>query len=123
LKTILLILLLNFSFFCKAQEENHFYTDAYQTIHNMLASQQKYSSKTAMFSVENTFEQGKLNTIELDQKIKFLANFSKKIIQNRDLNYTEKDKETVSKYASIFTIICEQIPIIVGKDTLKFKSF
>ena len=122
MKNIFSILLLHFIFFLHAQE-NRFYTDAYQTIDNMLASKQKYSFKTAVFSLENAFEQGKIDTIELDQKIKFLANFSKKIIQNRDLNYTEKDKETASKYASIYTIMTQETPVIIGKDTLKYKPF
>ncbi len=104
-------------------QENRFYTDAYQTIDNMLASKQSYSFKTAVFNVENAYYQGKLDTLELDQKIKFLADFCRRLVRNRDLKYTEKDKETVSKYASIFTIICEQTPVIVGKDTLKYKPF
>lgn len=123
LKLTLPILFLSISFLSKAQEENRFYTQSYQTLDNMLLSKQKYSFKTAVFSVENAFEQGKIDTIELDQKIKFLANFSKKIIQNRELKYTEKDKETASKYASVYTVMTQETPVIIGKDTLKYKPF
>lgn len=122
MKKLLYLFFILFVFLAESQE-NHFYTDAYQTIDNMLTSKQKYSFKTAVFSVENAFEQGKIDTIELDQKIKFLANFSKKIIQNRVLKYTEKDKETASKYASVYTIMTQETPVIIGKDTLKYKPF
>jgi len=115
--------LLLFSCFFYSAQENHFYTDAYQTIDNMLLNKQKYSFKEAVFSVEDAYFQGKLDTIQLNQKIKFLANFSKKLSLNRKLDYKEKDAEKVNKYASIFTTICETTPVIVGRDTLKYKSF
>lgn len=45
----------------KAQN-NQFYNDAYQTIDNMLNDKQQYSFKEAVFSVENAYYQGKLDT-------------------------------------------------------------
>lgn len=41
-----------------------FYSDAYQAIDNMLNGKQPYSFKTAVFSVENAYYQGKLDTAE-----------------------------------------------------------
>ncbi|ASE62041.1 hypothetical protein CEQ15_11335 [Chryseobacterium indologenes] len=104
-------------------QENRFYDDAYLSIDNMLNEKQKYSFKTAVLSVESAFYQGKLDTAEVDRKIKFMANFCKTIVRNRDLTYSEKDKETVSKYAAIFSVICEETPIIMNKDTLNYKPF
>ncbi len=106
----------------KAQE-NQFYNDAYQTIDNMLGDKQKYSFKTAVLSVENAYYQGKLDTVELDRKIRFMANFCRTIIKGRDLTYNEKDKETVSKYAAIFSVICEETPILLNQDTIRYKPF
>ena len=106
-----------------AQQQNHFYTESYQTLDNMLLSKQKYSFKEAVFSVEDAYYQGKLEKEELDQKIKFLANFCKRLSANRKLIYSEKDEEKVSKYASVFTILCQETPVIVGQDTLKYKPF
>ncbi|WP_333621802.1 hypothetical protein [Sphingobacterium multivorum] len=78
------------SFFFAGQmksQQNRFYDDAYLTIDNMLNDKQKYSFKTAVLNVENAYYQGKLDTTEVDRKIKFMANFSKTIVRNRDLTY------------------------------------
>ncbi len=104
-------------------QENRFYDDAFLTIENMLTDKQAYSFKTAVLSVEDAYYQGKLDTAEVSRKIKFMANFAKKIIENRDLTYEEKDKVAVSKYAAIFSVICQETPIIVNRDTLKYKAF
>lgn len=104
-------------------QDNRFYNDAYLTIENMLNNKQKYSFKTAVLSVENAYYQGKLDTVEVDRKIRFMVNFCKTILRNRDLTYNEKDKETVSKYAAIFAVICEETPVLIKEDTVKYKPF
>lgn len=110
-------------FFISNAQENHFYSDSYQTIDNMLLDKQKYSFKEAVFSVESAYYQGKLDTEALNYKIGFLSNFCRKIISNRELKYTEKDKEKVNKYASIYTVMCQETPVISRNDTLKYKPF
>lgn len=118
----LLTTVLFFSVFSKAQE-NHFYTDAYQTIDNMLNDKEPYSFKIAVFSVENAYYQGKLDTDELNRKIRFLANFCNQLVANRKLNYTERDQEKVSKYAAVYTVMCQTTPVIIKNDTVKYKPF
>lgn len=122
MKKILFLIFVNI-FFCFNAQENRFYTEAYQNIDTMLKNEQPYSFKNAVFSVENAYYQGKLDTVQLNRKIKFLAKFCNQLVKNRDLNYADKDKETVSKYASIYTVMCQETPVIVGKDTLRYKPF
>lgn len=123
MKSVFLLLLVIYTHYFTQAQQNRFYSDAYQTLDNMLLDKQPYKFKDGVFAVENAFEQGKLDTIQLNQKIRFLANFCKRLTQNRELNYTEKDKVKVSKYASVFTIMCQETPVIVGSDTLKYKPF
>ncbi|AZA82435.1 hypothetical protein C1637_08440 [Chryseobacterium lactis] len=122
MKYFYILLFISISSLLKSQE-NRFYDDAYLTIDNMLKDKQKYSFKTAVLSVENAYYQGKLDTVEVDRKIKFIANFCKTIVRNRDLTYKETDKETVSKYAAIFSVICEETPILINQDTVRYKPF
>lgn len=121
-KIFILTILLILSTLSKAQE-NKFYTDTYKTLDNMLTDKQPYSFKAAVFSVENAYSQGKLDTEELNRKIVFLTKFCNQLIANRKLQYIEKDEATVNKYASIYTVMCQTTPVIVGKDTLKYKPF
>lgn len=104
-------------------QENRFYNEAYLTIDNMLNDKQKYSFKVAVLSTENAYYQGKLDTDEVNRKIKFMANFCKTILRNRELTYNETDKDKVSKYASIFSVICEETPILIDQDTVHYKPF
>lgn len=104
-------------------QSNQFYDDAYQTLDNMVMQKQPYSFKSAILTVENAYYQGKLDTVEINQKIRFMANFCNQIIKNRELTYNEKDRDEVSKYAAIFSVMCQKTPVIVGKDTLQYKPF
>lgn len=122
MKNLYLIMLLGFCLFSKAQS-NKFYDDSYQTIDNMLNDKEPYSFKTAVFSVENAYYQGKLDTEELNRKIGFLANFCNQLVNNRKLNYTERDQEKVSKYAAVYTVMCQATPVILKNDTVKYKPF
>ncbi|MEA1847512.1 hypothetical protein U9K52_01185 [Chryseobacterium sp. MHB01] len=122
MRKIYLVILFACCLFTKAQS-NQFYDDAYQTIDNMLNDKEQYSFKNAVFSVENAYYQGKLNTEELNRKIRFLANFCSQLVDNRKLNYTEKDQTKVSKYAAVYTVMCQTTSVIVKNDTVKYKPF
>lgn len=119
---IILISIFFIGIFSKAQD-NQFYSDAYQTLDNMLNDKQKYSFKEGVFAVENAYYQGKYDTIELNNKIKFLKHFCNLLLKNRKLTYTDKDEAKVNKYAAIYTVICEATPVITKNDTIKYKPF
>lgn len=106
----------------KAQS-NQFYNDAYQTIANMLDDKQEYSFKDAVFSVENAYLQGKLDTVQLNNQVRFLTRFAKAIIANRELTYKQSDKDKVSKYAAVYSIMCRSLPIAVKDTVVQYKPF
>lgn len=104
-------------------QKNIFYDDAYQSIDNVLNNQQKYSFKEAVFSVENAYYQGKLDTVRLNQEIKKYRNFAKGILASRDLKYPYPDKDNVSKYAAVYSIMCETLPVAVKDTVIQYKPF
>lgn len=106
----------------KAQS-NQFYNDAYQTIDNMVNDKQKYSFKDAVFSVENAYFQGKLDTVKLNNQVRFLTRFAKAVIANRELTYKQSDKDKVSKYAAVYSIMCQSLPIAVKDTVVQYKPF
>lgn len=121
MKHIFIVLLLVMSNF-KAQK-NQFYDDAYKSIDDMLNQKGQYSFKKAVLNTEYAYNQGKLDTAEVNRKIQFVAKFCKLILKNRELTYTEKDRVAVSKYAAIFSAMCQATPVIVNNDTLQYKPF
>jgi len=106
----------------KAQN-NQFYNDSYQTIDNMLTDKQPYSFKEAVFSVENAYYQGKLDTDKMNQEITFLKKFANSILQSRDLTYKESDRDKVSKYATVYSIMCQTLPIKYKDTVIQYKPF
>ncbi|CAA7392468.1 hypothetical protein CHRY9393_03188 [Chryseobacterium fistulae] len=106
----------------KAQS-NQFYNDSFQTIDNMLEDKQKYSFKDAVFSVEEAYYQGKLDTVALNKEIEFLKRFAQSILKNRDLEYKEADKEKVSKYSAVYSIMCRSLPIAYKDTVIQYKPF
>lgn len=106
----------------KAQS-NQFYNDAYLTIDNMLEGKQKFSFKNAVFSVEEAYYQGKLDTIILNKEISFLKSFAQSILKSRDLEYKETDKDKVSKYSAVYSIMCRSLPVAVKDTIIQYKPF
>ncbi|WP_312900743.1 hypothetical protein [Chryseobacterium taichungense] len=104
-------------------KENLFYEEAYQNIDNMLNDKQEYSFKNAVFGVENAYYQGKLDIPHLEREISFLKAFSGSILKSRELNYSESDKDNVSKYAAIFSIMCQSLPVMVKDTVVQYKPF
>lgn len=111
-KTILIILCV--AFFQNLKAQDYLYQESYDVLVGMLETPSKYSFKKAVFSVENAYNYGLLDTIYLNNKIDFLKTLSNKLLESRSLQYQGKDKEKVSKYASLFSILNDSIPI---KDT------
>lgn len=105
------------------EKENRFYEEAYLNIDNMLNDKQEYSFKNAVFGVENAYYQGKLDIPQLEREISFLKAFSGSILKSRELNYSESDKDNVSKYAAVFSIMCQSLPVMIKDTVVQYKPF
>lgn len=126
-KYILILLLLLFSEFCanaqnsETQEKN--FEQSFDLLNSMLVNENNYSFKKAVFSVENAYLNNKLDTIFLNKQIKILNNLSNSIIKDRFLAYVEKDKPTVNKWASVFEVMHDTIPINIHDTIYKYIPF
>lgn len=109
LKLTILLLLTNFC--AIAQNENSLFEKSYSLLNEMITNETAYSFKKAVFAAENAYLDGKLDTVTINHQIKFLISLSNSLIQNRFLDYPENDKTTVNKWASVYQIMCDTIPI------------
>lgn len=124
LKTIAFTILLLFTkFFAIAQNQNTLFEESYTVLNGMIASETNYSFKKAVFSVENAYLDGKLDTLTINHQIKFLKGLSNSLIKNRFLGYLERDKPTVNKWASVYQIMCDTIPININDTVYKYEPF
>jgi hypothetical protein len=117
MKNILIILCI--FFICtKNLKAQVYYEDAYTTLNAMLLDSTKYNFKKAVFTVENAYEYGELDTISLNKNIKTLSNLIMSVVKSRKLkNYNYRDRSKIEKYASLFTVMTDTIKFnIQGKE-------
>lgn len=123
LKKILLLLLLIAKLSSSAQNQEKLFEESYVLLNSMTIDESNYSFKKAVFSVENASLDGKLDTVFINNQIKFLNSLSNSLIKNRFLGYLEKDKPTVNKWASVYQIMCDTIPIDYNGKIYKYEPF
>jgi hypothetical protein len=110
-KLLYLILFASFSAFSQIPNQQ-LYDEAFEKLSNMLDGKRDLSFKEAVFTVENAYLQGTLDTAFVNKKIHFLKNLSIQVQKNGVLDYQERDKETVSKYASLFLVLKDTTKIL-----------
>lgn len=108
--------------FLWAQEKEAYFEQSYALLDAML-NEVEYSFKDAVFSVENAYLEGKLNAVEFDKQIKLYTALCNSLIRSRVLEYEEKDKETVSKWASVFSVMTDSIPIHIQDKRYVYAPF
>lgn len=124
LKTITILFLSLLSTFCAtAQNQEKLFEQSYALLNSMIVNESNYSFKKAVFSAENAYLDGKLDTLYVNRQIKFLKGLSNSLVQNRFLAYVEKDKPTVNKWASVYQIMCDTIPININDTIYKYSPF
>jgi hypothetical protein len=123
-KNILLILLLLFSKFCVfAQNNDKMFEESYSLLNNMIETPSNYNFKKAVFAVENAYLDGKLDTTFVNNQIRILNSLSKSLVENRFLAYVERDKPTFNKWASVFEVMHDTIPLNIKDYVYKYIPF
>jgi len=123
LRIFMLLLFFGTSLYVTAQKQEKLFEDSYILLNKMIADQNNYSFKKAVFSVESAYLDGNLDTIAINKQIKFLQNLSLSLIDGRFLSYQEKDKEKVNKWASVFQVMCDTIPLNINDQIYKYEPF
>lgn len=122
-KYILGFLFLAVSLSAKAQNQEALFEESLLTLNDMLVNESHYSFKKAVFSVENAYLNGKLDTITVNNQINVLTNLCHSLIEGRFLAYVENDKTDVNKWASVYQVMCDSIPIIIKDKEYKYVPF
>lgn len=120
MQRLLLFILLTSTQFGFSQINQVLYDDAYAVLSEMLEKKRPINFKKAVFSVENAYVGGILDTTFLNKQINFLKNLTIQISKSHSLEYEEKDKSTVEKYASLFIAMKDTTRLIGtnGKELL-----
>lgn len=99
------------------------FEESYMLLNSMIENQSSYSFKKAVFSAENAYLDGKLDTISVNSKIMQLKSLSIAINDSRTVTYDERDKAIVNKRASVFFVMCDTIPLIINDKMYQYEPF
>lgn len=94
-----------------ANAQKFFYEDAFENIHCMLAGSCELRFKDAVYEVENAYLEGNLDSVIFNDEIRKLTVLAKNLIAGRALQYEGRDKKEVEKYAALFSVLKDSIPI------------
>lgn len=122
-KVFMLLLFFIYSFCVMAQKQEKLFEDSYSLLHEMTIDKKSYSFKKAVFSVENAYLEGNLDTIAINRQIKFLHDLGLTLVSERFLSYLEKDKDKVNKWAAVFQVMCDTIPLRINDQIYKYEPF
>lgn len=100
------------------------YEQAYKTLTEMLKDSTKYNFKKAVFTVENAYLDGALDTSYYSSAVSHLALLSKAVMKSNELNeYNHSDKDKVKQYASIYRVMKDSIEVIVKGKKWRWTPF
>lgn len=94
-----------------AQTVEQNYSNALQKLECMLHGSCETDFKEAVFTVENTYFDNTLNREEFELQVQTLAFLAEQLIASRELIYDLEDKEEVEKYAALFNIMTDTLPV------------
>lgn len=120
LTTILLFL---FCFCATAQKQGERFAQSYALLDAMPNNEVEYSFKNAVFSIENAYLNGELDKTKFEKEISVYVNLCNSLLKNRLLEYGEKDRETVNKWAAVFTVMTDSIPLYIQDEQYVYAPF
>lgn len=95
----------------KAQSDKELYDSTFVELKNMIEGELPVDFKKAVYLVENCYLTDKIDYQTFCGVINYYTVLCKRFMESRDLQYSESDKEKVSVYASVFSIMNDTILI------------
>lgn len=123
MKHVIILLFLTLSFQGRSQSQERLYEDSYTLLAGMIQDDSSYNFKRAVFSVENAYFKGQLDTVFINKEIRMLTNLCHSLIKDRFLAYVENDKKDVNKWAAAYQVMCDSIPIAYEDKIYKYIPF
>lgn len=120
---LLTTLLFLFCFCASAQNQGERFAQSYALLDTMLNDGVAYSFKDAVFSVENAYLDGKLDKEGFEKELSVYVSLCNSLLENRLLQYGEKDRETMNKWAAVFTVMTDSIPLYINNEQYVYSPF
>ncbi len=96
------------------------YLDAFDELNDMLTGNKTIDFKRAVFITENAYFGDALDYDDFLNIINNYTSLAKGIIKARNLQYNEKDKEKISAYAAVFSIMQDTTEILLDSNVIEY---
>lgn len=110
-KTLFIISITLISLSTKAQTAKELYDSTFSILDEMIEDKTPIDFKKAVYLVENSFLEGSLSYKNYCEAIDYYNLLCEGLLNTRDLKYDESDKQQVSVYAAVFTVMKDTVPI------------
>ncbi len=106
-------------FFTALSQTDTHYTKAYQILNAMLEGEEPLNFKKAVFTVENAFYSGGLDSAVFEDRIDYLRGLAENFKKaNREgFLYYGDDREEVLNHAAIFKVMTDTLTMVMVSDT------
>lgn len=91
------------------------YDSTLTVLESMLEGKTPVDFKKAVYLVENSYLEGNLSYKDFCESIDYYKHLCEGLISARELKYNESDKQQVSVYAAVFTVMKDTVPVEVEK--------
>jgi len=98
--------------------KDRYYQDAYAEIERMLRQNKDVSFKRAVFVTENAYFDNTMSYEHFDKQITTLRNLCNQIRKSRHLTYDYPDSERIQKFASIFLMMKDTLPVMLADSSI-----
>lgn len=119
------ILVFVFSFIflkSRAQDSTRLYHEAYEIVDSMLTGKSPLSFRKAVFTTENAYVDGMLDTSMVNKEISILIKLTKALLSSNLTTYSDIVKDNIEKQAAIFKLLTDTIPIIIDSVNIFFHT-
>jgi len=108
LSTTVLLLCSTLSF-GQNEEVKERYESSYHLLLSMMSGNSKMDFKKAVFTTENAYRDGQLDTTTINRRIKELVSLCIEFQKSHTLQYDLKDKNEVEKWGAIFKVLTDTV--------------
>lgn len=102
------------------KRNDRFYLEAFNELEQMLMNKTKMSFKRAVFVTENAYYNNTLVYRDYDDMIATLSKFAFQVSKQRKLNYNFTDSIRIQKFASVYTVMNDTLPISVSGNQIAY---
>jgi len=106
------LIFLNLALKAKADSSDSLYNVSYESIKTMLLNNRHLDFRKAVFSTENAYFEGQIDSCVFNDAIHFYTSICRGIMQSGNIIYPERDSLKAAAQCAVFVFMTDSIPVM-----------